>query len=516
MVANLHKKTALIILFSSFFCCTTRPDLTSLAKNDPYPVFTAVDLQVDRLLLSRSITQFRDEYRFRCRNDKFFISASPFGQSATHGKNIKGENIYRRVPIQLGDLTGRWGLFPLMYGTLPQGVTSLPPLLQAAFNFFFPGDPPPTDPMLQEEEAYKVDPNQRCGYLSFPLNYKKRGLRLSATWNFGCGLGLNIEGGVASISQSLRDLPAPFCKEDLCFDQTGDDMTLTPTCDFQPLDLTSYEVIPEANELTIFNPTDDVDPCMQIIGVSKTDIQTYLSRPFPCIAKEINLDLGNFAKVSSEELRFNLYWIGMYEYYKNSYEWAHVAIIPNLMFSASVSPGKPKNEHKAFAAYFGNNRHTAVGGTAGLYLDFAKTIQIGGEVSFTYFFERTYTDLRIPNNKFQTTVFPFYANAKVKPGSNLFFGLKILAYHFLDTLSAYVQYNAVSHGRDKISLVTPDPAFLPEVLESVTSWSNQSINAGFSYDILPNFGVGFLWQAPINQRNSYQSTTLMLTLYGFF
>jgi hypothetical protein len=496
-------------IISGFLATYVHADITSIAKNDPYPMFTAVDPLVDRLLIRDKVCRLRNEYNYRDAKSCAMISASVFEQTAVTGKNIKGESIYRRVPVQLGDLTGRWGLIPLMMGTLPQGAT-LPAQLQSAKVAIF-GAAAPT--------PYNVDPNQRCGYLSFPLKYVKRGLRVSWSADFVCGFGLNIEGGVSSLRQNVFDLPAPWCADPLC-DTIG---TPTPSMDYQWIDLTAFEINPPSNELPIFQTTltdcvVNCVPCQNIMGVSTTAIQQNLSRPFATIACQMGLDIDSYSGVSSDEWRFNLYWHRFLEYYRDSYEWAHVAVIPLLMLSGSVSPGIVKDEHKAFQPYFGNNGHPAIGGTAGLYLDFADTLQVGAEFSYTYFFGKDYTDLRIPNSHYQTTVYPFFTNARVKPGQNNSFSLRALAYHFLDSLSICVQYNKVEHKPDSIRLLTLDPvgAFLPDELEAVSEWTNSNLNASATYDILPNFGVGFLWQAPVRQRNSYKATTLMFTAYGFF
>lgn len=523
MVTGLRKITTQCIIVSSILILSSSiiADLTSLSKHDPYPVFTAIDPLVDRLLITKDICDFRNEYIFRARKNNLVISVSPFRQSATRGANGKGEKIFRRVPIQLGDLTGRWGLVPLVFGPLPIGQTPTTymtdyPTLQEIFTNAADNKIVPTGSLpgqMQVTDGYKVDPNQRCGFFSVPLKYSKTGVRFSLSARSSCsGFGFNIEGGVSSISQTQRDICDPYCLEPLC------DITPSPSAqpviDFQGLDLTTFHT---KDDLVEFIPTMmDPDPCKNIIGITTENIQKYLTRPFDCIAQEIKLDIDDFCAISAEELRFNLFWNEVYTFNPNSYEWSHLAIIPSFMVSASVSPGKVKDEHKAFALYFGNNKHVALGFSAGLYLDFAETVQVGGEVGYTHFFKRTYDDLRIPTSKFQTGVFPFFANAEVQPGDNTYFSLKMLAYHFLDNLSVFVQYNQVQHKPDKICLVRPDPAFVPHVLERVTSWNNKSINAGATYDLLPNFGVGFLWQVPVLQRNSYRSTTIMLSLYGFF
>jgi len=498
---------AILVMLSS----SLNADLSSLAKNDPYPTFTALDPLIDRLLLSPFAVRFRHEHQYRSRKGNFMFSVSPFGQNAVVGKNVKSEKIYRRVPIELGDLTGRWGLVPLLFGDTPACFPDIeiysPTLGEALGKLMQAGE---IALNTNNEDPAAVDPNQRCGYLSFPLKYRKRGLRASCSIDLCAGFGLNIEGGVASITQYTRDLPDPFCGRGVC-DPMG---TGSPVLDYQWIDLTQYDAGP--NELPEFSTVGGRDPCFDIIGITSTILVDFFSRPFACIAKEIGLNIDSYCGISSEELRFNLYWTHPYEYYRDSYEWAHVAIIPYFMGSVSISPGKIKNEHKAFEPYFANNGHTAIGGSAGLYLDFADTLQVGAECSYTHFFGRHYTDLRVPNSKYQTTVFPYFTNAHIKPGGNIFFALRVLAYHFCDALSIYVQYNMVDHKADTICLNHPDPAYYPNQLERVSAWTNKSFNAAAVYDILPNFGVGFLWQAPVRQRNSYKSTTLMFTAYAFF
>ena len=75
----------------------------------------------------------------------------------------------------------------------------------------------------------------------------------------------------------------------------------------------------------------------------------------------------------------------------------------------------------------------------------------------------------------------------------------------------HFEWIVVDHKQDKITLREPnrEGAFLPEVLERTTSFKAKLGNAGFNYDISPNIGLGFLWQIPFSQRNSYRSSTVM-------
>lgn len=485
---------------------TAYGDLTSLAKNDPYPTFSAVDPVVERFLITRQIHHLRDEEIFVDRRDRLLFSVSPFGQFADKGRNLQGEAIFRRVPVQLGDLIGRWSAVGLLYGNIPNGEFRAPSIEQARDVLFpaFIGNP-----AAPINDGSKIDPNQRAGFFTIPIEYRKIGVRFSFSVALGCGFGVNFEGGVASISQRVRHTDQPFCKAPVCTDLVT---TVTPfTClDFQFLDLTNFvpptgtEDIPDDQEFQFMDP------------FTKENVINSLTSQFAKIAREIRLDINDFCQISAEELRVNLFWVKVLEYYRDSYIWPHMAIIPYFMLSGSFSPGRQKDEHKAFAVYFGNNKHAALGGSAGVSLDFAETIQVGAEVGYTHFFKHNYFDLRVPTSRFQSGVFPYFTNASIRPGGNTHFALRMLAYHFFYNLSLHLHYHIVDHKPDTIELATHDPAFFPDELEKTTGWRNQSINVGATYDILPNFGVGMLWQAPVIQRNSYRSTTIMFTVYAFF
>ena len=118
----------------------------------------------------------------------------------------------------------------------------------------------------------------------------------------------------------------------------------------------------------------------------------------------------------------------------------------------------------------------------------------------------------IPNNEFQTNLYPFSTEVSIQPGDNWYFGARIAAYHFIDNLSMYFEWFVLDHQKDDICLKNPDPAFVPEVLECISTFKTKLGNAGFNYDLSPNIGIGFLWQIPFSQRNSYRSSTIMAGL----
>ena len=187
-----------------------------------------------------------------------------------------------------------------------------------------------------------------------------------------------------------------------------------------------------------------------------------------------------------------------------------------MQVTGSFSPGKLLNPNKAFALPFGNNGYNAAGFNSGINIDFFDTIEIGGEFDYTHFFQRDCVTLRMPNSPFQSGIYPFSTTASYQPGDNWRFAAKLAAYHFIDRLSMYFQWNLIEHRRDKICLTEPDPAYFPEVLEEMSDWKIQVANVGFNYDISPYVSLGFLWQAPLNQHNVYKSSMVMLGLSGSY
>ncbi|HSC25397.1 MAG TPA: hypothetical protein VLB80_04260 [Candidatus Babeliales bacterium] len=439
--------------------------LSSLAKNDALPMYTTLNID-EELLLTKEQLLYKDYDWAEKKRSRGIFSFSPFAQNADRGKTIKGQQQNNLIAppgtvlidTPLGDLTGRTGMIALLYGAIPQGQT-LAPALVTAKNALFPG----SIGQVVNDEA-KIDPDQLFGFFSFPETYRKRGVAAQLAVRFADNFGFYIQGRVSTIRQVSEDT----------------------------IDLT--------------------DENGSFEGLSGAEVDLYLMDELHTIADQIGINLCDFIKTSIEEVRFNLFWRQAFEINKEAQsDWAKFLIIPYVEVGASVSPGKKDNEHMFFAAPFGNNGHPSVGFTTGVNFDFLETIEIGGEVGYTHFFTRSFCR-PIPNSEFQTNLFPFSTNVSVSPGDNWFFGARIAAYHFIDKLSMYFEWFVLDHQQDDIDLKKPDPAFLPKVLECTTSFKTKLGNAGFNYDLSPNVGVGFLWQIPFSQRNSYRSSTLMASL----
>jgi hypothetical protein len=482
----------------------TRADLTSLAKNDAIPVFSTLNWDDLHLLTKRQL-EYKEYDWAEKKGDRFILSISPFAQNADRGKTIKGSHTVvpctfvdecnnTVVDTPLGDLTGRTGMIALLYTnnttnqtpTWPGGITDHnvafadKPALLAAYNKFFTQTPPecqptngPCDVIGINNEA-NIDPHQTYGFFSFPLKYRKRGIRFDTAVRF-YDFGIRLQTGFATIRQ-VREAT---------LDLTGKDSggTFTP---FQP-----------------------VTPSLQ----NPTAVKNFLMEELDDIAEQSNIDLCDFIKTSAEETRLYIFWrhaFAINEDADNS--WAKFLFIPYLEAGGSFSPGKKETSHKFFSAPFGNNGHPSAGFTAGINLDFKETIEIGGEVGYTHFFKKDFCNMPIPNSEFQTNLFPFSTDVSIQPGDNWYFGARIAAYHFVDRLSMYFEWFVLDHHKDEICVKNGDPAFIPEVLECLSSFKTKLGNAGFNYDLSPNIGIGFLWQIPFSQRNSYRSSTIMAGL----
>lgn len=349
----------------------------------------------------------------------------------------------------------------------------LPQLLQTARTDIFGAITPPViDPVTgTTNDGRFIDPNQQFGFLSIPLKYRKKGLRFNFEGLIGAGFGLSLQTGVASISQ-------------------------TPA---QPVPGTTTGVFPA-------DCTPQIDAC----AVNNT-----LTDEFDNILQALDLELEKCSRTSIEEVRFNLYWRWIIEFNRDQVEWPHFLLIPFAHTMVSISPGAAIDPEHLFETPFGNNKHTAVGFKAGLNFDFIDTIEIGGEVGMTHFFAHNFDNFRLPTSEFQTNIFPFAADVTIRPGTSWHFGGKIAAYHFLDKLSFYFQYITMEHKEDHVALrqCPPDPnsPFAIDSFEETTCFKAKVANIGFNYDISPNSSLGFLWQAPLSQRNAYASTTLLFT-----
>lgn len=484
-------KEKIIVLFSLLITSHLFCQLSQYSRQDPYPMYTAIDPHT--FLYTREKQEMKGEDPVYDRPEIFAFHISPFGQNANCARDANG------CIIGIGDIDGRWSLIPLLFGEFPQGVQNYPsPVLITAQQQLFPSptyvpgniskpndvaepcvccelaESDETNPMTEIECA---DPASVChdfteaglGFLNFPVKYRKRGVRAEFDFQITDGLGLMLQTGFADICQTGA---FQICK-------TG-----TACCAESP--------------------------------VTYDNVRKYLVCQYKQIAEDLGYDLCRFHEVGIEDFRAIAWWRRAFPVNKDREGWPEFLAIPFVEFGGQFACGKEKCPNKVFSVPFGNNGHHSVGGTLGIDLDFVDTIAIGGEVGFTHFFSRDYCNQPIPNNIYQSGVYPFKTDVKVCPGLNWQFGLKLLAYHFIDRLSCYFQYMMVTHRQDEIKLKKCAPAFTPEALECRSCWQTQFGNISLYYDLSPAITFGLLWQAPFKQKGVYRSTTVLLSLTAFF
>lgn len=495
----------------------------SNTRNDPFPMYTTLDPQY--FLYEREKQLMFGMADEKGSPENFMISLSPFGQNANYAKTIAGtycrdqqtnqcaftcNNIFCSNgctnptdplsptctnQVEIGDIDGRWNMLALLAGKLPaelqdldpvtrmEKVQQLYPLYYNALTGIFPGQ---TAGTLTERDV-TFPANNLCfplyGYASAPIKYRKRGIRWDIEAQLCGDWGFQFQGGIVEISQVLNQ----------CL-----------------INLTE-----NANA-----PTDAQSTCSQD-PVSAEKIKCLLFDPLVPLLRQLGLDICNFTKWGTEDLYFSLYWRHAYVLnYNRDLSWARALAIPFLRFGVGAPSGRAKEEDKFFSVPFGNNNGcTSINLNAGMNFDFSETVEIGGEFGWSHFFSRTIDNYRVPTNFMQSSIFPFTTAITVNPGDSAYVAFKLAAYHFLDRLSFYGQWVYVHHNKDNRHFHgTPDPAFLdiddnnPRAKCRNTAWRVQLGNFGFTYDISPNWALGFLWQQMFHVRNAYNSTTALFTL----
>lgn len=464
-------------------------------RNDPFPSYTSIDPQY-------FLYQREKDLMFGLADEKgtperVMISISPFGQNADQAKTLAATYCSTTPPgcapaceysvitfptcwnsINIGDIDGAINLLGLVAGPLPQGVNSISlPLLVDAAQALFPGIPLGTisSSNIQVQSPITFNPltgQPLQGFVSVPLKYRKRGVRWDIEAQICGDFGLQFQGGFVEITQVLNP----------------NFINLTPS-DFTTCAMNS---------------------------ISAATLTCTLFDPLVQLGNELGLNLCNYTNWGLEDLYLSLYWRHAHEInYNRDLSWPRLLLIPFARLGGSVSTGKARDYMRQFSLPFGNNGSNSIDLNAGLNLDFAETVEIGGEIGYSHFFKKDFSQYRVPTNALQSGIFPFATEARVKPGPTAYFAAKLAAYHFLERLSFFFQWAFVHHKHDDIELLTTDPAFDVAYCPN-TSWRVQLGNFAFNYDFSPNISLGFLWQQMFHVRNAYNSTTILLNVNLIF
>jgi len=447
----------LVFSFSSLFARVT------LNYNDGYQLFGTV---LPTAVLNRECRELLKQEGNGI-DERFFFSTSMYGQKATTARNLKKETSF------VNDVHGRLNMIGLTYGALPQG-TIQPALLQTAALQTFQNNP--LLGVSISNPTY-TDLTQNFGFFTAPGKYHKIGLRFQASVRPFQDLIFTVQAGIADLQQTVS------------------------LVGMTPLALAA-NVYP-AN--AVITPTQ--------FALDQTTVEQYLMEPAQQIFQQLGVSVGNIQQTGPEDVSF--YAILRHNFPVNQdadpEEWAYFIFTPILQIGATAAAAKATSPYKLYDLSLGNNRHQSLNIAAGFSLDFAETLELDFFTGITHFFSRTYL-ARVPTSQFQSTLFPYTTNIVSKPGESWFISLGLNAYHLMDNLSIYAQYLYMGHLKDKISLVTPDPAFLPSRLEQDSPFKIQVANFGFDYDLSPNFAIGLGYQWPLARRGAYKTNTVLLNL----
>lgn len=537
-------KNYLILLFLGISFNGSLSAISSLANNDPYPVYSAI--------YDPYLTRWEREWLIGCNeiccdNEAWSFAVSVFEQKASKGRDFAH---HKRL---LGDLTGPWNMLGMLYGNLPAGQTldgtqlgeakinifgdlfqsleaTTPPVSAPNQDLIIPSQVTNPEGVLVNTGVYILtDSGQNIGYFSVPIKYRKIGVRFEYNTQPFCDVGFTVQWGVSEIRQTVEKLidrspitgsdgiNAVGCPPSLCTGALFENNFYRNIPELIQTGSTSTSYYTTCNTCApatcaMGEPTGILctNPYIQIENELMEQTKAEL------ILHQIGFNNCNFEATSIEDVRFIFWWRHIFEINKDRCSWAYVLLTPSLEFNFIVPSAAKKKWKQLYSLPFGNNGHWSVGFDAGISLDFVETIEIAFYGGLNYFFSRKHNNYRLPTSAIQQSIFPFAAQVKVTPGFNFDWRILFNAYHFVDRLSAYADYVLVKHEADSISLITADSAFLTNKAECITKFASQFVNAALYYDVSPNIQIGALAQFPVAQRNAYRSTTYLGTFRMVF
>jgi hypothetical protein len=475
--------------------------LSSLAKNDPYPIFSTSYPYEELLAATKNHLK-----GFECDYNPDHVS---FALSAFYQKSSSGRN-YDKKKVHLGDLEGRWHMLGMLYGPVP-GVGALPETLvgtrlgeakEAIFDTASDNQVPNDDVL--------VDCSHQLGYFSVPIKYRKQGARFEAAFQMCEDFGLLIQGGFADIKQTLTNFENLYCSykpecTDAQFDPAGEATSIT--CD----DATNY-CLPHGFT------TENVLLINDLLMSCSSANRIFQEQGITCSCKNTE-NLCDFHEISFEDIRFSFWLRHIFDCNEEfSCEWPKFLFIPFIYLEGSYPGSKRRNRHDFLAAPFGNDGHPSVGFTGGFHIDFIETVEISFHGGMTHFFARDVKDFRLPTHATQSGVFPFATNVKLQPGRNYHATGALHAYRFVDKLSAHIEFTYVNHDEDSITLKNQafKDIFRVKQQECLSKFDVCLLTTAGNYEISPYLSLGFAVQWPLAQRNAYRSTTFIGTIQGVF
>ncbi len=386
------------------------------------------------------------------------------------------------------------------------------------------------------------DTNQLFGRYSVPVNYRKSGLRFETEFGFS-DFSLKLQGGVCHIHQNAYfndttcEATGKNCASRLAaYPEQG---TL-PSCNGNSYNCTPPANPEQANTDTTTSPCQTGSCCMDWADCQcKVIVRDKIMKRQDIINNDFNVSTNSFDKTAFEDMELNFNWAHLFDI--NQFEqpsWAHFVLTPFLTagvtFPTGYKTGKFCDQHNGtpepleiFALSTGNNGHWSYGGQGGFTFDFAETLSIGFAGGATGFSWRTYDALPFPTQVLQVGYYPYTAKSRMRPGLNWNFLFQINCYHFIDRLSAVLEFVGIGHEKNTIEIIETNERqkdhtkpeakdLLINVMEERSWWRSNFIQGRLNYDLSKNMRVGFGFQVPIFQRQAYRPYTVVGTFDVIF
>jgi hypothetical protein len=386
----------------------------------------------------------------------FDLHLSPFYQHETGARDKDGN----KVP--LGDRTGHWKMLPILWGNMDAAPKEFTEANYATLYTLSLKGSDVGGGFSVDEDGYE-GAQDTDGDWSVPGDYEKKGLRLELDVSMSHGFGLMIKTGIVD------------------FRRTGTFLDLTTETG------NTY-----------------VDAYFQDTLMTDTTRESLLET-------DLGLDLSNYDTVAFEDTFVQLFWSNRFEL-ENSKGSHVVTVAPYFGAGVWIPTGKKKDQDKAFSMPTGHDGFWGFNLEAAVSLDFPKTVlfNFGGGITF---FESKSQCLRVPNHKYQRTVFPFKVNARRTFGTSWNVNFSGLARNVYENFNVYFEYLYSKHENDTLTLTECDDtraeAFVPKVYEEESLWKSHTAQLGFEYVVSPNLSVGACAQTHISGIRVFKTHTIM-------
>jgi hypothetical protein len=386
------------------------------------------------------------------------VSISPFFQHSTGARNKDG------IKVPEGDRLGTWSMIGLFWGSGTDGGTPGNAAHKTFNGTNFATVYPLYTHLVENSELTIADlepkSNGWYGNYTVDIKYEKVGVRTALECEVGSGFGICFKGGIASY------------KQDPIFTDSS------PSSMSAPFDAISNSYLMS-------------DTVRNAIGT------------------DLDLSFDRIHDTAPEDALVQIYWSTPFDY-KDKENHLVVTVHPYISIGAWLPSGKKKNQDNLFSLPLGNDGHLGICVEGALNFDFPKmcTVNVGGGASF--FNERSIDDFRVPNSRYQSTIYPWKTTIRRRPGTTWNVNLSMKAEHIVDTLTFFCDYVYARHEKDSITVSsTKSEYFIPSKLENESGWKDQAVHCGFSYDLTENLSLGLSGQTHISGEKIYKNQTVM-------